>query len=311
MYPVDAPDEGVYKTLLESTRAIPWRIDWQAMRFSYIGPQIEELLGWPQDSWVTVEDWASRIHEEDRERVVQFCVSQSQNGIDHEADYRALKADGGYIWMRDVVHVIRKDGEVEALVGFMFDIDERKKTEQALQEARRELEELSFKDGLTGVANRRMLDTVLAREWESARRDHMPISLLLLDIHYFKAFNDHYGHLAGDDCLRRVAQILTRAGQRPRDLAARFGGEEFVLVLPDTDGAAAEHVARRVQALLEAETIPHAASSLTDVVTASVGVATMTPVALGDSDQLIANADRMLYQAKAEGRNRIVSGADL
>src|SRR5690606_9591944 len=311
MNPVDAPDAGVYKTLLESTKAIPWRIDWQAMQFSYIGPQIEELLGWPQDSWVTVEDWASRIHEEDRERVVQFCVSQSQNGIDHEADYRALKADGGYIWMRDVVHVIRKDGEVEALVGFMFDIDERKKTEQALQEARRELEELSFKDGLTGVANRRMLDTVLSREWESARRDHTPISLLLLDIDYFKAFNDHYGHLAGDDCLRRVAQILTRAGRRPRDLAARFGGEEFVLVLPDTDAAAAEHVARRVQTLLAAENIPHTASSLTDVVTASIGVATITPVALGDSDQLIASADRLLYRAKAEGRNRIVCDADL
>ena len=280
------------------------------MQFSYIGPQIEALLGWPQDSWVTVEDWASRIHEEDRERVVQFCVTQSQNGIDHEADYRALKADGGYIWLRDVVHVIRKDGEVEALVGFMFDIDERKKTEQALQQARRELEELSFKDGLTGVANRRMLDTVLAREWESARRDRTPTSLLLLDIDHFKAFNDHYGHLAGDDCLKRVAQLLTRAGRRPRDLAARFGGEEFVLVLPDTDAAAAEHVARRVQTLLASENILHAASPMTDVVTASIGVATIIPTALGDSDQLIARADSLLYQAKAAGRNRIICEVD-
>lgn len=306
MHPVDAPDEGVYKTLLESTRAIPWRIDWQAMRFSYIGPQIEDLLGWPQDSWVTVEDWASRIHEEDRERVVQFCVSQSQSGIDHEADYRALKADGGYIWMRDVVHVIRKDGEVEALVGFMFDIDERKKTEQALQEARRELEELSYQDGLTGVANRRMLDLVLDREWDTARRERKPISMLMLDIDHFKPFNDHYGHLAGDDCLRRIARLLVSAGRRPRDLVARYGGEEFVLVLPDTDSEAAQQVAERVQALIAAENIAHVAAGEDSVVTASIGVTTLMPTAVGNSDELIARADRQLYLAKTGGRHRIM-----
>ncbi|HAP52755.1 MAG TPA: sensor domain-containing diguanylate cyclase, partial [Marinobacter adhaerens] len=149
-------DSSVYRTLLESTKAIPWKINWRTMRFEYIGPQIEALLGWPQDSWLTVDDWATRMHPEDRERVVNFCVSQSEAGVDHEADYRALTEGGEYVWLRDVVHVLRDDnGDVEALIGFMFDISERKKTEDELVALQKKLEEYSYKDGLTGVANRR------------------------------------------------------------------------------------------------------------------------------------------------------------
>ncbi|MDF2696835.1 MAG: diguanylate cyclase with sensor, partial [Labilithrix sp.] len=116
-------DDAVYKTLLESTQAIPWKIDLSTMRFAYIGPQIEPLLGWTPKSWETVQDWADRIHPDDRQRVVDYCVAQSKAGVDHEADYRALTKDGSYVWLRDVVHVVRNaDGVVEALVGFMFDI---------------------------------------------------------------------------------------------------------------------------------------------------------------------------------------------
>ncbi|MEN0105288.1 MAG: PAS domain-containing protein, partial [Pseudomonas sp.] len=183
-------DSSIYKTLLESTKAIPWRIDWKTMQFTYIGPQIEPLLGWTPDSWKTVDDWATRMHPEDRDYVVNFCVSQSQAGTDHEADYRALTADGDYVWIRDVVHVVRKDGEVEALIGFMFDISERKQTEEKLLALQKELEELSFKDGLTGVANRRMFDSIIEVEWTNARRNHQPLSLVLLDIDYFKQYND-------------------------------------------------------------------------------------------------------------------------
>lgn len=128
-----------YKTLLESTQAIPWRLNWQTQQFEYIGPQIEQLLGWPQHSWKTVEDWATRIHADERDAVVNLCITQSMSGIDHEADYRALTKDGGFIWMRDVVHVIRNGEEVEALVGFMFDISERKRLEQALETTNAEL----------------------------------------------------------------------------------------------------------------------------------------------------------------------------
>jgi PAS domain S-box-containing protein len=128
-------DPAVYKTLLESTRAIPWKIDWATATFSYIGPQIEQLLGREPSSWKTVEDWATRMHPDERAWAVDFCVAQSKAGVDHEADYGALTKDGRYVWIRDVVHVVRDaQGEVEALVGFMFDISERKKNEQQLLE---------------------------------------------------------------------------------------------------------------------------------------------------------------------------------
>lgn len=127
--------DAIYKTLLESTKAIPWKIDWATKEFSYIGPQIESLLGWTSASWVSVADWVERMHADDRDQVFNFCVAQSLAGIDHEADYRALTKDGGFVWIRDVVHVVRTaDGGVESLVGFMFDITERKHLEQQTRE---------------------------------------------------------------------------------------------------------------------------------------------------------------------------------
>lgn len=302
-----APDGAFYKTLLESTKAIPWRIDWKTTRFSYIGPQIEALLGWTPESWMSVEDWAARMHPDDREYVVNFCVSQSQLGIDHEADYRALTADGGYVWIRDVVHVVRNGDEVEALVGFMFDISERKKNEQELLRLQRELEELSYRDELTRVFNRRMFDVVMEREWASAYRQQQPLSLVLLDLDFFKNYNDHYGHLAGDACLQRVARLLEESALRPRDMVARFGGEEFVLVLPETDAEAAEAVAERCRQLVADARIAHPASPVGAHLSASLGVATIVPSEHDKALQFIDAVDKLLYSAKQQGRNRVVS----
>ena len=299
-------DSTVYKTLLESTKAIPWKIDWSTMQFAYIGPQIEQLLGWAPDSWKTANDWAERMHPEDRQWVVDFCVSQSKSGIDHEADYRALTKDGSYVWIRDVVHVVRKDdGEVDALIGFMFDISERKKTEEQLATLRKELEEMSYKDGLTGVANRRMFDSVLELEWSNARRSRQPLSLIMLDIDHFKEYNDHYGHIQGDDCLIRVAEVLTTAATRSRDFIARFGGEEFVLVLPETDADAAAKIAERCRQLIFKAQIPHASSPVSNVVTISVGVGTILPSHQDEPMAFIEATDKKLYLAKHQGRNRV------
>lgn len=303
-------DSTVYKTLLESTKAIPWKIDWKTMRFAYIGPQIEPLLGWAPESWASAEDWASRMHPEDREWVVNFCVSQSKDGCDHEADYRALTKDGRYVWIRDVVHVVRnEDGEVDSLVGFMFDISERKETEQKLIALQKELEALSFKDGLTGVANRRMFDSILDLEWTRARRNSQPLSLILIDIDYFKQYNDHYGHIQGDDCLKRVGQVLNSAATRARDIVARFGGEEFALVLPETDALAASKVAERCRSLIFKEQIPHAASPVSQVLTVSLGVGTLIPAHADQPLAFVEAVDRQLYQAKQNGRNRVASGS--
>lgn len=301
-------DSAVYKTLLESTKAIPWKIDWSTLKFAYIGPQIEKLLGWKPESWVSVEDWASRMHPEDRERVVNYCVSQSQAGVDHEADYRAQTSNGDYVWIRDVVHVVRKEnGEVDALIGFMFDISERKKNEQELLSLQKKLEELSYKDGLTGIANRRMFDSTLETEWADARRNQSALSLVMLDIDYFKQYNDAYGHIQGDICLTRVAGILSGAASRPRDFVARIGGEEFAIILPETDEKSARKVAERCRLALEKARIPHEGSSVSDFLTLSIGVATRIPSALDHAVSLIEAADKSLYQSKNTGRDRISS----
>jgi diguanylate cyclase (GGDEF)-like protein/PAS domain S-box-containing protein len=303
-------DNAVYKTLLESTKAIPWKIDWATMQFAYIGPQIESLLGWPAASWLTANDWVERMHPEDRERVSSFCIAQSKAGVDHEADYRALTKDNGFVWIRDVVHVVRNErGEVDSLIGFMFDISERKKTEEKLAYAQKELEILSYKDGLTGVFNRRMFDTVLEREWLNAQQNKQSISIIMFDIDYFKQYNDHYGHIQGDDCLKMISKTLSSAATRSRDFFARYGGEEFVLVLPQTDEKSAMKVAERCRSLLFKAQIPHLKSQVSQLVSVSIGVGTITPTKQDEPITFVEQVDKRLYLAKQNGRNCIVDAA--
>jgi len=297
--------DGLYKTLLESTKAIPWKINWNTKEFEYIGPQIEKLLGWSQESWATAQDWIERIHPDEREETANLCISQSEHGIDHEADYRALTADGGYVWVRDVVHVLRENGVTTALVGFIFDISERKKMEDVLVKLNKQLESLSFHDALTGLANRRMYDKTMEVEWARAQRRQEPISLIVIDIDQFKQYNDRYGHAMGDECIVTVAKALDSVASRPTDLLARYGGEEFVLMLPSTEKKAALMLAERCRAAVTDKQIPHAASSISEVVTISIGLSTMVPSETTDPNTLFDVADKMLYQAKQKGRNCI------
>lgn len=171
-----------------------------------------------------------------------------------------------------------------------------------LEQANQQLAALSMTDGLTGLANRRRFDAALTAEWRRAERVCQPLALALLDVDWFKHYNDHYGHLAGDDCLRRIARLLEGHMQRGGDLVARYGGEEFVFIAPVTDGQTALNLAEALCRALEALALPHATSPLGHV-TVSIGVAALVPDGESRPEGLIAQADRALYQAKAQGRN--------
>ena len=171
-------------------------------------------------------------------------------------------------------------------------------------EANATLTNLAQRDGLTALCNRRHLDQVIQVECRRSRRDVRPLSLLMIDVDHFKKFNDFYGHMEGDACLRRVAHILQGCADRPGDTSARYGGEEFVLLLPNTNEAGAMATAERLQGELRALALPHARSPL-GCVTISIGVATMTATSDAAAAELLRKADRGLYQAKGRGRNQI------
>ncbi|PTS93470.1 diguanylate cyclase response regulator [Pseudomonas sp. HMWF006] len=169
------------------------------------------------------------------------------------------------------------------------------------------LRSMALMDGLTGVANRRKFDQEISADWRQCFREQKPLSLILVDVDFFKRYNDHYGHQAGDSCLISIAQALSECVKRPYDLVARYGGEEFACVLPKTDHMGAFEIAERMLAHVRALRIDHVASDLDCVVTISLGVATVTPMGDLELNGLINEADKRLYEAKESGRARVVS----
>lgn len=215
---------------------------------------------------------------------------------------------------------ISRDAALQLFLGFhvvaLFPLSllmqERKKTAQELQEANVQLTLLASLDGLTGIPNRRALDERLAQEWNRAIRVQRPIALLMIDVDHFKQFNDHYGHQAGDQTLTSVARALAARLHRPDDLIARFGGEEFAVLLPQTDLTGAAHVAEQLRSAAMDLAIPHSASSW-GCVTISIGCAAAYPLPskqtpTGNQYRLLKSADEALYQAKQAGRNCVEAG---
>ena len=174
--------------------------------------------------------------------------------------------------------------------------------ESELNSARNKLEVIAMTDSLTSLANRRSFDTSLQKEWGRALRNRTGLAVILLDIDWFKQYNDHYGHLKGDDCLVQIASLLAGGVSRTCDVAARYGGEEFVILLPETDLAGALIVAEKVRSSIEQAQIQHSASPL-GIVTISAGVVALFPVAGANYKDSLAEADRLLYSAKSKGRN--------
>ena len=198
------------------------------------------------------------------------------------------------------------DGELMGMVAEFKDITSRRQAEAALEKANRELQRLSVLDDLTQVANRRRLDETLNEEWHRLSRDRAPLSLIFCDIDYFKLYNDTYGHQAGDDCLRAVADTINANCQRPGDFVARYGGEEFIVILPNTEAEGAVHLAEDIREEIERLKIPHMRSQVSQFITLSLGISCVFPSAHITPESLIRAADNALYEAKNQGRNRIV-----
>ena len=270
-------------------------------------PRFYELLGYSPDELPATEDHLkSLLHPDDRDKVWEEGTKQLRENRTMDIDFRLRTRNRGYRWFNSRARAeLDGSGRMIRLAGSIADIHDKRTAEDALHGAQVELTRLSYRDSLTDLHNRRYFDEHFQREWERSRRNRQPLALVLIDLDHFKAYNDQYGHPAGDAALVKVAQLLSRSANRATDIVARLGGEEFGIVLPEATAAGGEEVARRVLAQLVALGIPHSGAP-EKVMTLSAGVAAIEgPEGPGPSE-LFQQADQALYEAKRRGRNGTV-----
>lgn len=297
-----AANEADFRLLAEESSDMVMRIGFDE-RIIYVSPSCIRLLGWTAAQLRETHALAG-VNDEDLPHVRETVRALKQGEVEEtRLVYRTRQREGGEIWLETALRATRdpETGKVNGVVAISRDMTAHKDLEQKLAT-------LAIKDGLTGLANRRHFDDMLQQEWRRAERDGTSVSLLMMDVDNFKKFNDHYGHQAGDSCLKAVAAALAAEARRPGDLAARYGGEEFVLLLPNTDEVGCAMVAERIRQSLETLNLAHALNPPTKRVTLSTGGATGWPNAEthGNHPSLIAAADRALYAAKHTGRDRFV-----
>jgi diguanylate cyclase (GGDEF)-like protein len=234
------------------------------------------------------------------------------SGMEDLGSLQAAFTGGATDYITKPANKIELLARVRSALLLKQEMDRRKAREKELleltgqlEEANRKLHLISSLDSLTGVANRRYLDEHLEKEWKRAVREGTQLSAIMIDIDFFKAFNDTYGHQAGDDCLREVARCLQSLKRRPADLLGRYGGEEFIVLLPETGLIGAAAVAEGMCAKVAGLGIRHEKSAIGDHLTISLGVATVSPDLEKTSKMLITEADKALYRAKQGGRNRV------
>ncbi|MDR5727785.1 MAG: diguanylate cyclase [Terriglobia bacterium] len=272
---------------------------------SYISPAIQRMTGW--EPKVAMDLGRSGvIHPEDLPRLVKVENGLRGGAESAMAEIRLRTQNGQYLWAEASLCSYRDPvtGVGLGTLVILRDISDRKRAEQKLRAAYHTLESLADMDPLTGLANRRRFDQCLSSEWRRGMRARKPFSLLMLDIDGFKSYNDAYGHPDGDICLKEVAEAILDAVGRPGDLVARFGGDEFAIVLPDTANKGALLIANQVCEALRRRKLPHIGNPLGHL-TISVGCATVVPSLGSTVATLIQKADEALYEAKRRGRNQV------
>lgn len=290
--------EADFRLLAETSSDMVTRIAFDG-RLTYVSPSSLRIVGWSPEELIGGHSLTG-AHSDDRP-AVEMIVQEMRAGKRLEAlvAYRTRHKTSGTVWLESSLSVTRDPatGKIDGVVAVSRDVTEHKEREGHLSR-------LATLDSLTGLANRRVLDSLATREFGLARKNRAPLSLLLLDADNFKAFNDLYGHQAGDHCLQQIATVIKSHATRPGDVAARFGGEEFALLLPDTDESGAAIVAERIRQAVQELGIPHLSNGNAGVVTVSIGGASVSfdvdGLTLGD---LVRCADVSLYAAKAASRN--------
>ncbi|GLR88828.1 sensor domain-containing diguanylate cyclase [Bradyrhizobium iriomotense] len=273
----------------------------------YASPSSKRVLGWRPNELVGHSALAG-IHPADLP-VVEETINRLKRGEVDEVRtvQRQRHREKGEIWVESTMRATRRsDGSIDGAITVSRDVTEQKELEERL-------EALAIEDSLTGLANRRRFDERLDEEWARAYRDRSSLGLLMIDVDHFKAYNDEYGHPAGDACLRTVAKIIAAEAQRVSDLAARYGGEEFAVLLPNIDAAGCARIGERIRKAIRTAGLVHASNETAGCVTASVGGATCRPwlERTGGPGTLVEAADRALYGAKEDGRDRLVMSVEV
>ena len=296
-----AAKEANFRMLAEGSSDMVTRIGLDE-RIQYASPSTSRIVGWSPAQLVGTPALAG-VNPQDLPRVKEIVAAMKQGDAEEaRITYRTRHREKTEIWIESTLRVTRTlGGDIDGVVAISRDMTEQKHLEDKLAM-------LATEDGLTGLANRRRFDERLLQEWKRAYRDKTSLALLMIDLDHFKAFNDEYGHPAGDECLRVFARILEAEMLRTTDLAARYGGEEFAVLLPGTDAAGCARIGERIRSALRQAALPHAKNAPGWLVTASLGGAVCRPAferSVGHASLLEA-ADRALYAAKEGGRDRLV-----
>ena len=293
--------EAVFHLLAEESSDMVTRIGTDE-RIHYISPSSARVVGWRPEQLMGTSALAG-VNAEDLPRVEQMVAALKRGEAeDARIVYRSRHREKKEIWIESTMRVTKDfgTGEINGVVAISRDMTEHKSLEQKLAA-------LATMDGLTGIANRRHFDERLEHEWARAGREGTTLSLLLIDVDHFKKFNDEYGHLAGDACLQAVAKILAEQARRPADVVARFGGEEFVLLLPNTDATGCRQIGEAIRQSLAQLGIVHALNFPSKQLTVSIGGTTTSCGGAQTSClSLVEAADCALYSAKKDGRDRLV-----
>ncbi len=280
-----------------------------SMRGLFVNRRFEEIRGFlptarPGNKGAP-DEYLRLVLEEDRERVTGGLTAMREGTLAADLDLRIKHPRSGLRWL-NLRAAGRREGANLLVSGVYLDVTEKVNQAEELAEANRRLAALSATDGLTGIPNRPKFDEIWLREWTRALRENSALGVGLIDVDHFKLYNDRYGHQAGDECLRAVAQALADALKRGDDFVARYGGEEFVVILPGHDERQAGATMDQLRAAVEAINRRHEASSLPEkIVTISCGFALDHPKPSMNRDEMIERADQQLYEAKRSGRNRV------